>query len=343
MNSINAAWNINTTRIYMQKIMSYQDYYDELLDLDCISYTDNNVECMVSIFSSGMNKYIPSLLENGVTDFVKKMFDGKLDLSNLEVTRINKKVIKLVKETGIPMELACQLVENHNVNAIMQFNKVLKFFKAETETCWQIIQDMGDNINLTQFGNYLIRSIFLTNNVKSTDLSGKFVSEYSILQFLHAYQDYLNLVHNDETADLFPEDVREAEKAVLDRLEYEEDMKKCEESSRIAGKFAEATKKYENLKYEDGVFTVEIPKLPHDLFKESMALHHCVKIYVQNVADGTSEICFVRKNGEPYMTVEIRNGKLIQAKKTCNLLPNEEDKDFLEKWCKEKEITIVNY
>jgi hypothetical protein len=43
------------------------------------------------------------------------------------------------------------------------------------------------------------------------------------------------------------------------------------------------------------------------------------------------------------MTVEIRNGKLIQAKKTCNLLPNEEDKDFLEKWCKEKEITIVNY
>ena len=43
------------------------------------------------------------------------------------------------------------------------------------------------------------------------------------------------------------------------------------------------------------------------------------------------------------MTIEIKNGKIVQAKKKCNEYPNEEDEVFLEKWCKEKNLEIDNF
>ena len=57
------------------------------------------------------------------------------------------------------------------------------------------------------------------------------------------------------------------------------------------------------------------PQRANDLVDEGKALHHCVGGYIDNVAEGRCLIVFVRRVEEPkkpYVTVEVRDGKIAQ-------------------------------
>lgn len=77
------------------------------------------------------------------------------------------------------------------------------------------------------------------------------------------------------------------------------------------------------------------PKRANDLVDEGKALHHCVGNYIDKVAEGRCLIVFVRRVEEPkkpYVTVEVRDGKIAQIHGDHNSDPTEEVKKFVDLW-----------
>lgn len=94
-------------------------------------------------------------------------------------------------------------------------------------------------------------------------------------------------------------------------------------------KLAEETKKWENRKsswkkwlYSDNEYTIVIPETPVALSAEGSALHHCVGGYIDRVANGHTNILFIRKTDDvdkPLFTVEMSNDSAIeQIHGSCN-------------------------
>ena len=112
--------------------------------------------------------------------------------------------------------------------------------------------------------------------------------------------------------------------------------------------FVRNLKKVERLSYEkdDSEFVVVIPEKADDLGEEGAALRHCVRAYIDKVANGMTNIVFIRrKNAKdtPFFTVEVDNNKTIrQAHGFCNCNANTVEglTDFIEKWAKEKKLKV---
>lgn len=100
--------------------------------------------------------------------------------------------------------------------------------------------------------------------------------------------------------------------------------------------------KWNKLVYSSDDFIVIPPKKPMDLVEESLALHHCVRTFIEAVYDGKTSIFFIRRAespNKPFFTVEIRNGEVrqIHGLQNCDV---EDDKlrSFILEWIAEKKI-----
>lgn len=72
-----------------------------------------------------------------------------------------------------------------------------------------------------------------------------------------------------------------------------------------------------------------------ELKAEGAALHHCVATYVQRYVNGETVILLVRSQKEPevpFVTVEYRNNRIIQARADRNGAPPKEVTEFLGQW-----------
>lgn len=94
-----------------------------------------------------------------------------------------------------------------------------------------------------------------------------------------------------------------------------------------------------NFKYKD--FVITHPKKPEDIITEGNVLGHCVASYVKNVVAEATTILFLRKKGEeeePYVTVEVKKGAIVQARGAYNRSVTEEEKEVLEKFAKKLDL-----
>lgn len=96
---------------------------------------------------------------------------------------------------------------------------------------------------------------------------------------------------------------------------------------------------YENLAEKANLTSKKLqivcPKQTDDLIAEGQALHHCVGTYIERVAAKKCLIVFVRRVEEPkkpYVTVEVRDGKIEQIHGDHNSDPTEEVKKFVDLW-----------
>lgn len=81
------------------------------------------------------------------------------------------------------------------------------------------------------------------------------------------------------------------------------------------------------------------PHTAGEIVAEGHKLHHCVGTYVESVARGACAILFVRKvkaKKTPFYTVEVRDGRIVQARGNNNCAPTPEVKQFLDAWEKKK-------
>lgn len=112
--------------------------------------------------------------------------------------------------------------------------------------------------------------------------------------------------------------------------------------NKLAAKLYDQRK--EKFEYADDNFSIVVPKEMNKITKEGVHLHHCVGGYVSRVAEGKTNILFLRKNEEidiSFFTIEINNhNEIIQIHGLYNRwLGNEPDAvKFVIDWIHEKGI-----
>lgn len=115
-----------------------------------------------------------------------------------------------------------------------------------------------------------------------------------------------------------------------------------ERLNKLAAKLYDQRK--EKFEYADDNFSIVVPKEMNKITKEGVYLHHCVGGYISRVAEGRTNILFLRKNEEidiPFFTIEVNNhNEVIQIHGLYNRwLGNEPDAvKFVIDWLHEKGI-----
>lgn len=117
-----------------------------------------------------------------------------------------------------------------------------------------------------------------------------------------------------------------------------EEKDEYEEMLELFRKCAAGWKQY---RYTDEEFLITYPKRPEELVQEGVSLNHCAKEFIPAVADGDTMILFIRRQKQPdkpFFTLEIRDNEIRQCHGFDNCNMTNEVRDFLEKYCKEKDI-----
>jgi hypothetical protein len=170
------------------------------------------------------------------------------------------------------------------------------------------------------------------------------------------YKDYLDMCkrYGRYIYGFCPQDVFQAHDMILDLIRIDENRilieqfniaVNNEEYKKLASSYIKEGNKKPDIESE--VFEIILPKEHTDLIKESTALHHCVRTYIEKVSLGKTYILFLRKKDEidkPYATIEVLpNNTLIQLKAYCNSKAEKSAQNYVKKWAKAKGIKIDSY
>lgn len=162
----------------------------------------------------------------------------------------------------------------------------------------------------------------------------KRVDYYKMNTLITDYHDYLCMCKElqydvKNSFILFPRELKAAHDSVAKTLK---DKRTAEHEKAIAGSFDEWQKRYQ---YQSKELMMIPPHSAKEIVDEGAALHHCVRLYVKNVAEKKSVILFVRSVDEPdksLCTVEVKDGQVMQARGFGNEDPPAKIKAFIERW-----------
>lgn len=162
----------------------------------------------------------------------------------------------------------------------------------------------------------------------------KRVDYYKMNTLITDYHDYLCMCKElqydvKNSFILFPHELKAAHDSVAKTLK---DKRMAEHEKAIAGSFDEWQKRYQ---YQSKELMMIPPHSAKEIVNEGAALHHCVSLYVKNVAEKKSVILFVRSVDEPdksLCTVEVKDGQVTQARGFGNEEPPEKITAFIEQW-----------
>lgn len=148
------------------------------------------------------------------------------------------------------------------------------------------------------------------------------------------YVDYLHMCRRQaydmkDKSVLFPKNCAAAHDREAERIQKINDAQKNKAFGMAYAGFArKAVLSNEELQ-------IVCPQRANDLVDEGKALRHCVGNYIDKVAEGRCLIVFVRRVEElkkPYVTVEVRDGKIAQIHGDHNSKPTEEVQKFIDLW-----------
>ena len=162
----------------------------------------------------------------------------------------------------------------------------------------------------------------------------KRVDYYKMNTLITDYHDYLCMCKElqydvKNSFILFPRELKTAHDSVAKTLK---DKRTAEHEKAIAGSFDEWQKRYQ---YQSKELMMIPPHSAKEIVDEGAALHHCVRLYVKNVAEKKSVILFVRSVDEPdksLCTVEVKDGQVTQARGFDNEEPPAQITAFIEQW-----------
>lgn len=180
------------------------------------------------------------------------------------------------------------------------------------------------NINIKRFVEYIF-----------CDLYEQGINEID-RDILYLYRDTIELQQKlyNEIKEKYPQYL----KTYHDQLALRYNIYKKHNAENI---MLNLSKEYENLKYADEQYVIVIPKNTKEIIEEGIRQNHCVASYVDKILEGKTFIVFLRYKDtptEPLVTVEVKDGSIIQAKGKFNRNITHEEETFLKKWAKEKNL-----
>ena len=106
-------------------------------------------------------------------------------------------------------------------------------------------------------------------------------------------------------------------------------------------KFEEHYKNVKAVYYGD--YVIMPPKNTRDVRQEGNSLNHCVASYIKRIIDNETTILFLRKKDkkdESLITLEVRNGNIVQARGACNRKVNKEELSVIKRYAENRELHL---
>ncbi len=194
--------------------------------------------------------------------------------------------------------------------------------------------------------SYSISTLLKDHRIGAERFIGYFEKQKKLLKIkagevLNFYSDYLKMVKElrmpKTESVLFPTDVKKEHDRLMkiktDRI-YDEQNKMLKKRVKIL----------EMLCYEEKEFIIRPLKNADEFLKESSILNHCVKTYINDCANGKTNIFGIRRAESPdvpYFTLELsNNGTVTHNLGKSNCHPPKEVKAFVKRW--EKKVVEKN-
>ena len=104
--------------------------------------------------------------------------------------------------------------------------------------------------------------------------------------------------------------------------------------------------KYLEYKPKKSDYCIVVPEDCDDVIEEGNKLSHCVGGYVSRISDEETFIIFMRRQKMediPFITVEVKNGRLCTALGQFNRRLESKEKKFLQKFANKKGLEYTAY
>lgn len=116
-------------------------------------------------------------------------------------------------------------------------------------------------------------------------------------------------------------------------------------NAKIEQEYQEVISQLNVQEYDNGEFSITIPKTTQDIINEGKALHHCVGVYVDKVVRREDMIYFLRKDREvPYVTIEVKDKKVTQIEGDMNnrfIGKNTPEYEAIKEWARINKFTLL--
>lgn len=151
------------------------------------------------------------------------------------------------------------------------------------------------------------------------------------------YHDYLQMAAGlrydlDDPWILFPRNMQERHQELVEE-KREQDLKiKAMKDKEKDVLFRKLRKRDQWMEMETDRFILRLPKEINEIRQEGNIMHHCVAMYIDRVAKGETTILFLREKEDPeqpFYTMEVREGKVIQCRAKYNAEMTDEVKEFV--------------
>lgn len=212
------------------------------------------------------------------------------------------------------------------------YSKMEFLYKPEIERYTDIlngidsVKDFTNLLNITTSYNQIVSELESAKNILNYHIFGN--EELSPLA-LHERLKNINSYYINDTIKMFK--VINRDKTLKDfyntlkTTTMEELHNKYQlvyqaiTNAKIEQEYQEVISQLNVQEYDNGEFSIAIPKTTQDIINEGKALHHCVGVYVDKVIRREDMIYFLRKDREvPYVTIEVKDKKVTQVEGDMN-------------------------
>ena len=315
------SWN-SLDKAIEDTVFKYMDYNKFLTN-------SNSMVKMLDKFCK--YQWLEQLDKIGMTEIVKSFYTEE-DLYScinyrgkdvFKKIRLNKAEVKEIREKGIKLTpKALRLYQMDKKNG----------FKADIEASIKISKAYyKDAFEIVEICGAVKASKYASNQYKNFN-DNYYRSETSVLS---TWIDYINqckelkLDLNNKNI-LYPKDLH---KRHLDLTKTINVKKNETNDKKILKRLDKLKEKYF---YQNNLFLIRPAETSEDLINEGGKLNHCVAArYTKLYANGETDILLLRdKNNpyEPFVTVEVRDYRLVQAYGKNNTIPDKKVQDFLKEF-----------
>lgn len=218
----------------------------------------------------------------------------------------------------------CELRHLSRTNDMMQF-----LYKPDVEKYTSILEGPNEFtglLNITTSYNQIVAELEAAKHILNYHVFGN--KELSPMELYERFKDvnsyYINdtikmykVINRNKTLKDFYDTLKTTTMQELhDKYQL---VYKAITDAKIEQEYQEVISQLNAQEYDNGEFSITIPKTTKDIINEGKALHHCVGVYVDKVVRREDMIYFLRKDREvPYVTIEVKDKKVTQVEGDMN-------------------------
>ena len=268
------------------------------------------------IYSAGFEDIVDGSLNYTINEIPKAL----IKVAKTHNIKISNDLIKFWKENPDAYNLAFQL-EYLSLDD-KDLNNILKWYNSEYDrNTYTYIRESYVNILINKYG-YNAKSLFLYLDTLKT-----FEAIDKMETLLTELCDYANMMSTiSHKFDKYPRHFLTTHQIAVRNY----NRLKKEFSEQL---FKQRINKDYECTYKDYVFIY--PDCVQDIRDEAVSQNNCVASYIDRVIDGNCHILFLRKKSSPkdsLVTIEMRDNKIVQAKRRFNYPVTKEDQEAIDYW-----------